>query len=121
MQSSCTDPWHYTGNADFHKSDKGAELMALIKERLMRIDIPVTIGPTGYPDISVPIAGYGWGLDPHGRMVALIENTLLFQRMLQGSVMMCGLTDKGEAAVFNTWITTEMYNEFIEKVRAHSV
>ena len=121
MQSACHDPWHYTGNSDFHKSDKGAELMALIKERLMKIDIPVTIGSTGYPSISAPIAGYGWGLDPHGRMVALIENTLIFQRMNQGTVLMCGLTDKGERAVFADWITGEMYDEFMEKVRAYSI
>lgn len=109
-------PWHYTGSSEWHSDSRGKALMNLVKEKLPKIDIPVTIGFTGYPNIETVINGYGWTTDKVGRMVILLDHTLIFQRMTEGTLLLSGSTKKGAASIFTDHIQDQDYENYMAMV-----
>ena len=114
------DPWHYTGSSDWHKDSRGEALMQLTKERLSEIDIPVVIGGTGYPIIKEVINGYGWTIDPVGRMIILLDHTFIFQRMKEGSLLLSGSTKRGSSSIFTDYLQDQDYENYMNIIRSYN-
>ena len=89
-QSDGLDSWHYTGNKAFHSDPVGAKFLALCKDKLQQRQLPIKLGSTGYIDFpdSLLAEPNGWCKDELGRTVILLNGALMFQRMLEGEVIM---------------------------------
>ena len=106
------DPWHYTGNNNFHGWALGRDFIAQCKSSLPCINLPIKIGPTGYINLTdmVELPQYGWCEDEVGRFVAIIGNKLLFQRMINGDRLMYGVI-YDIRSVFSDSVTIELLNQ----------
>lgn len=113
------DPWHYTGDENWHRSDYGKEFIEYCKEKLPQKSLPIKIGCTGYIDLTGPIKTpeYCWDLDQVRRIVIVIDDKLLFQRMLNGHQMMYNkLSEDYKRDSFNNYVTEELIRDLRAKI-----
>lgn len=84
------DPWHYTGNASWHKDVKSEESLSFCREKLPQRKLPIWVGHTGYVNAKKDIFTElnRWCYDELGRMVVLLDGLLMFQQYQQGDLIM---------------------------------
>lgn len=112
-QSAVIDPWHYTGDENFHADSNGAVFIKLCKDKLPKRKLPIRIGSTGYVncDKSDLTGPNGWCFDDVGRIVILIDGELIFQRMIKGHCMMRSTN----GITFNE-VTSRKYTSLTERL-----
>lgn len=95
-ESPC-DPWHYTGSESYHKCEYGQNFMDYVRKVLPRKTLPIKVGSTGYIQLTrtIETPEYCWTEDEVGRMVIVVDDVLLFQRMTKGQILMYGLVNQG--------------------------
>jgi hypothetical protein len=84
------DPWHYTGNPNFHTDMESNNFIELCKLKLPQRPIDVTVSSTGYPRFNKnEMLTPGWCLDPLGRVFIILNGRAIFQRFTEGDLLMC--------------------------------
>ena len=95
------DPWHYTGDQTFHKSDPGQKFLEVAQKNLPKLTTTVKMGPTGYPAYGTSFKeSWGWCLDEVGRLFVVTPHNYFFQRMLNGHLIMFSPRDR------DSWMPT---------------
>ena len=87
------DAWHVHGNSSRHANVEEDEFVKTLQERIPQIDLPVEIGPTGYPQLTRQVAECpkrGWCYDNAKRFTAIVDGHLLFRRYTAGGPLMFG-------------------------------
>ena len=84
------DPWHYTGIKGFHVNSNVPKFLEECKRKLPNRELPIWVGFTGYVNAKKSIFSEhdGWCLDKLGRVVVLLNGALMFQRYLEGDLIM---------------------------------
>ena len=107
------DPWNYTGNPSWDKSDKPQEFLALCKDKLPKKDLPIRIGHTGYVNANKDIFQLpnSWSHDELGRMVILLDGLLMFERYIHGDLIM-GSKDGSSFSAINR----DRFQDFLKQL-----
>ena len=87
------DGWHVHGNTTRHASQEEDEFVKTLQTRLPKMDLPVEIGLTGYPNLTREVADCpkrGWCYDNAKRFTAIVDGYLLFRRYTAGGPLMFG-------------------------------
>lgn len=89
-QKNGLDPWHYTGSRSYHGDLQSAEFLTLCKEKLPQRELPITLGRTGYLNFELNMLSEtsAWCLDELGRVAILLNGNFMFQRYVNGDVLM---------------------------------
>lgn len=110
------DPWHYTGNVNFHKWDQGRNFITFCQQKLPKRQLPIHVGCTGYIERNSDgklTPTYCWMLDSVNRFVAVIDDKLVFQRYQNGDVLMWGNINHGN---FNNCVDSNLITELQNKI-----
>ncbi len=61
------DPWHTTGNKEFHSRKWGTEFIEWCKNNLTECEFNIRVGPTGYviETTNIPSNSCGWCKDEY--------------------------------------------------------
>ena len=110
------DPWHYTGSQTFHRSVPGQTFIEFGQAHLPQLNAVVKVGPTGYPAYgSYFKEQWGWCLDEVGRIFVVTPNYYLFQRMLQGHVMMMSQRDRDSLMPVSDELLAQLQQDWSSK------
>lgn len=109
------DPWHVHGDVGFHSVPKDIdEFIETLKSKLPNVELPIDIGFTGYPFLTVDVnqcPKEGWCIDKAKRFTAIMNEHLMFQRYTAGGPIMYGKL--GTSA--GSEMTADIRNEFLTK------
>ena len=105
------DKWHTFG-PKCPEDTPEKRLIKIVKEKLQRKEIPITIGWTGYIDLLMPMSEYpnSWCLDETSRPVFIYNNKLYFQRYENGGPLMQGPLSRG---IFNDMTSEDEINSLM--------
>jgi len=83
------DPWHTTGNKEFHGSSNNTAFIQRFEHKYQRKTLPIYLGDTGYVHWSgpIPVGTRCWDIDELGRFVAVMDNIWFFQRYTDGDIL----------------------------------
>ena len=101
------DSWHCTGDKEFHRSEPGQTFIEFCQTHLPQLTTTIKLGPTGYPAYGTSFKeDWGWCLDEIGRFHVITPNHYLFQRMLNGHMMVIAKRNTGDwLPVFSEQLT----------------
>jgi hypothetical protein len=88
--SGPVDSFHYRGSREAHSNPTCENFINMCKQRLPNIPLPIKMGWTGYIDFEHPLYNLKncWCTDEQGRVVILVNGTLMFQRYTEGDMLM---------------------------------
>jgi hypothetical protein len=93
IASNSCDPWHVHGNVSVHNNGIIDNFVESLKIKLPQVELPLKIGPTGYPYLTCPVdqaPTSGWYLDEAHRFNVIINGYLMFRRYTAGGPLMYG-------------------------------
>lgn|SRR3990167_2007383 len=84
------DLWHVAGNAEFHTTDWFEEFKTICQTKLPMKTLPIYVGGTGYVETesAISLEERAWALDSMNRLVIVFDGKFMFQRYVNGGVIM---------------------------------